>query len=124
MAKLNQLPEENEDLPESGSIDDKIEIKKEKKLRHVLQPEPLKHREVKSLFGFRGPQFGDDPASPDFIPLRERSDLEQAKWWAEYGRRKEKHDNIYNQVQFDEPIVEGNNFQGFYGNFDKTGEKT
>ena len=111
------MADELDQLPKSGSIEDKIEIKKERKLEHTLSPEPLKHREVKSLFGFRGPQFGDDPASPDFVPLRERSDLEQAKWWASYYRRKEKLESIYGQVEFDPVIVEGDNFKGFYGSW-------
>ena len=121
MAELEQLPE---DLPESGSIDDKIEIKKEKKLDHTLEPTPIKKLETIALFGFSGPSYIDDPSSPDFIPVAERTEIEQAKWWADYFRRKEKNESIHNDVQFDEPIVENDNFQGFYGNFDKTGEKT
>ena len=122
MSELKQLPDENEeDLPESGSIDDKIELQKEKKLKHTLDPEPIKPREIKGLFGFKGPSFQDDPSSPDFTPLRERSELDQARWWAEYFRRKEKHESIYNQVEFDPVIVKNDEVKGFYS---KLNEKT
>lgn len=30
----------------------------------------------------------NDPMSPMFLPLRERSGIDQARWWAGYGKKK------------------------------------
>ena len=112
---VNKDDEELTNLPESGSIDDKIEIQKEKKLKHSLHEKPLKNQISRDIYGMIS-LSQDDPLSSDFIPLKERNYQEQARWWANYFRRKEKMQSIqHHDAVFDEPIVQEDEFKGFMG---------